>query len=142
MGRGFRAVAAALTLLLLTACGAGLDEPKAPTGPVVYEQDGAEVDVDQGGLNFKVLTFQWRYLKNVDQIKVIGWVQNLSGEPVQACRIIAEGFDQFGESLGVQETYLAPTFIPPEGKGRFDFYLHHGEWAEHLVLRCRFEIRY
>ena len=132
-----------LVLLLAMAVGLGCGGGSyIPSGPVVHPQDGAIQDQPGQGLALKILSFDWRYLKPTDQIKVTGWAENLSGRRLQGCRLIVNAFDQFNYPLGAAETFLDPTVIPPGQKARFDFYLERGSWVKALHLRYRFETRY
>ncbi len=130
---------ALLAVLFIVGCATG---PEIPSGPVVNTHDQAIREKSASGLDLKLLTFEWVYHKPTDQIKVNGWVQNQSDSGVQACRIMVQAFDQFNYSLGAAETYLDPTYVPPGGKARFDFFLHRGVWVENLVLNYRFETNY
>ncbi|MFH1090753.1 MAG: hypothetical protein V1742_04205 [Pseudomonadota bacterium] len=115
---------------------------KRPSGPVVSTSDVAIRDEQPPGLNLKLLTFQWRYLEQSDQLIITGWAQNLTGEHLQGCRILVTAYDQFDHNLGSQETYLTPTVLAPEQRGQFSFYLHYGDWVKAIKLIYRFEKRY
>ena len=88
-----------------------------------------------------MLDFKWRYLPQTDQIRLWGWVQNMSGETLQGARIIIEAYDQFDQSLGTGEAFLNPTFLDPEQRAEFDMYFHRGHWIENMYLVYRFETR-
>lgn len=129
----------ALAALSLLGCAT---TESVPSGPIVFERDSTVRENPEQGLDLKLLKFEWVYLTSTDQLKIQGWVQNQSGDAVQGGRIIIQAFDQFNYPLGQTETYLDPTYIPAEGRGRFDCYLHRGSWVTALHLVYRFETRF
>ena len=131
-----------MTVLLVFWLGGCSFGPEIPSGPIIHEHDQAVRDEPGQGLDLKILSFSWRYLKPTDQIKVTGRVENLTRESLQGCRIIVNAFDQYNYPLGQAETYLNPTYLAPGSKARFEFFLHRGEWVKALRLRYRFEIRF
>ena len=136
----FCVLAAALLIIGTAACSSMYG--RTHEGDVVYEHDGSVRDDDGRGLDLKVLSFNWRYLGSADTIRVVGWVQNQTGKGLQGCRILVSALDQYDENLGTAETYLVPTYIGPEQKAQFDFFLPNGDWVTAIQLHYRFETRY
>ena len=128
-----------LVSLFAAAC---TGEPPIPSGPIVHSHDSAVRDTTDGGLNLKIVKFQWRYLRQTDQINVIGWAQNLSEESIQGCRLIVEVFDQHNAPLGSVQNYLNPAYIGPDRMARFEFFLDRGKWVKSIHMKYRFETRY
>lgn len=138
-GKLFCLITVIIVLASLTGCRRG--EPE-PSGPIVFELDSAVLYADAKGLNLEVTDFKWRYIENTDQIRLTGSVINKSGKPLQSIRIFVAAFDQFNYPLGESETYISPTYIPPDSEGRFDCYYHRGRWVTAIHLKYHFETRY
>ncbi|MBW2061143.1 MAG: hypothetical protein JRI95_06205 [Deltaproteobacteria bacterium] len=94
------------------------------------------------GLNLELIAFSWYYQKDMDRVHVSGRVRNLTGQNIQACRLIVMAYDQFNRYLGRKEAFLQPTYIPADRKARFDFYLEDGRDVKSLHLNYHFMTRY
>ena len=133
-----------LVLALVCVAGWGCErrmEMPLSVGPPLPSYNTAKPLKAGQGLNLRVLSFNWRYLKPTDQIKVSGWAQNLTGKALQGTRILAKAFDEQHRPLGQGESFLRPTYLKHGDKARFDFYLNHGAWVKALHLRYEFETR-
>lgn len=128
----------ALIGLYLTACA---EEP-IPKGQVVYTHNSMLGEPSAQGANIKVLSFEWRYLPQTDQIHVTGLAQNMSSEDVQGGHLTIQSFDQFNSPMGVSTALLNPTYLQPGKKAKFDFYLQRGHWVEALRIHYRYESNY
>ncbi|MFH1139734.1 MAG: hypothetical protein V1816_26965 [Pseudomonadota bacterium] len=133
MGKNVLVVLVLLGVLFLCGCG---------TKAVVYETDQMVLDETQGGLDFRMVGFSWRYEAPLNQIRVVGRARNATGEPVQGCRMSAVAYDQYGEPFGTSSIFLYPTFLEAESESDFELTFPGGMEVVNLYLRCRFEKRY
>ncbi len=123
-----------ILMLLLTAC-----VPISSSNQPRYTHDTAVHNTKANGLNLELLGFTWFYQKEFDQIQVVGTARNLTGRYLQACRIIINAYDQDRRFLGRKESFLRPTYLPPDKKAKFDFSLEDGHGVKNLHLEYYFK---
>ena len=127
-----------LVAICLTAC--SLDRDRRG-GKVIHEYDSSVWVDEDDGARVKILSFKWRYHKATDQIKVTGWLQNQSDQPIEAGRLMANAFDQYDKPLGFFETFLHSSYLKPEEKSQFELTYHNGKWVTAVVLKYWVETR-
>ena len=125
--------------LLAAGCGI-MGDPHS--GPVVHSHDSSTKVESGEKLDLVLSEFTWRYFRPLNQIKLVGQVENIGPEGLQGIRIIIEAFDQFDDPLGKSESFLIPTYIAPGQLARFDAYFQAGDWVEAIHLSYSFEKRY
>ncbi|MDR1166044.1 MAG: FxLYD domain-containing protein [Deltaproteobacteria bacterium] len=110
-------LALAFPLLFLAGC------PRVASVP---GDQAPETNIDlaellPGSLNVPVVEYSWSYLASKSHARVRGTVINDTGGPLQSVRLVATLHDQKGTPIAYGESFIAPTYLPPGGKGTFEF---------------------
>lgn len=126
--------AALITATLVGVWGCG---PK-DKGAAIFKHDSVQVSEKHGGLNFKIIDFDWRYDPGLKIIEVKGTAINESGRNLQACRILATGHDEYDDLIGTAESFITPTYISDGKKVKFILLFSNGRDIRVLRLQCRF----
>ena len=109
--------------------------------PVFPKEDTAVLVDGEHGLNFKLLDWSWHNYPTNGTVKVQGSVVNQTGKTIQGCRMILDGFDEKGDSMGHAETFLQPTVIRPGAKAAFNFSFDSPNEIKNLHLKYSFAAR-
>jgi hypothetical protein len=133
-------VVVVLCAIGISGCAPG--DIRDPKGDIIYDRDQVIPGRDGKPTGLRITDFRWEYHAWIDQLQINGVVENTGAQPLEGYRLKAFVFDQFGTQLGYNESYLAPSYIPPQGNATFDFYVNHGRWVKNIAIRYHFDSRY
>ncbi len=71
------------------------------------------------GLRMDVTKFKWQYIRGGSGLQVTGTVRNSTRKTQQPIVLYAMLFDETGKAVGMGETRITPSSLPPGGQGVF-----------------------
>jgi hypothetical protein len=108
-------VAVIAALALSSAC-AGSRRSRAGLKPAIRQNVSERAPV---GLRMDVTKFTWQYIRGGSGLQVTGTVRNSTRKVQQPIVLYAMLFDETGKAVGMGETRVTPSILPPGGQGTF-----------------------
>ncbi|MDR1657923.1 MAG: FxLYD domain-containing protein [Deltaproteobacteria bacterium] len=97
-----------------TACSISVPGPKMPPTDVNVSETGP------GSLLIEVVDYQAVPFASETYVQLTGIVVNNTGAGIQGVILTMTLHDSQGQPVAIAETYVAPTYLPANGQGRFE----------------------